>query len=407
MPLPSELLETIGVTLAIDSLRYPALPLFRYFVRKWLDRSESIISTQNTAINSNNGVQKVILILFESTADLLPSEELQRPGLLGIVDCVTNPLGWEAATAVGSSTGSKTAICSDYSRTSSIVQAVKQIIDSTELDDSSPTTISIAIDSLVPFVIRNGVDAGVNLVNRIMQIKPTNKNSLNITTKDNELGTPTTTTSTSLPNSEDALAIKRVFTIVHEDVVFDTTAIDRLSYFASVVMRTGPPALELLSSAVLSTISKADGEIQILQKRESGKVIRLTEEYTYSGGDNNTQRPSLTFLPRSKRGVGSKRGATSTRTSSSSSSSSSSTPTTLAAGVDAMSLRAVTTTFNLGITEEQKKAKDEVQLPYVHKNKSTTTGSGGSGGSTGGGVIYLDPDDIEYESDDPDDDLDI
>jgi len=369
MPLPSELLETTGVTLLIDSLRYSALPLSKYFVHKWLDRYDAA-TTSSSSLNTNTTGKVIILLLETKDLFLLLGDEAKRLGLLGVVDCVTNPIGWDC---VKESPQQKMVLCSNYADSSSIVQAIKKLIDS-EQDYSA--NISVAIDSLVPFIIKNGIDAATSLVNRIMQIK-----------------------STSTPTGDQTThPIRRIVATIHEDVIFDTIALDRFAYISSVVMRTGPPALELLPTGVVSTSSKADGELQILQKRESSKVIRLSEEYAL---DSKTE--TLTFLPRSNRRS---RGTTGKRSTSSSTSSSSSTPpgavSSLAAEI--ASLKSVTTTFNLGITEEQKKVKEGVELPYVHKNKTTTLPSSSS---SGGGVIYLDPDDIEYESDDPDDDLDI
>ncbi|CAG8441521.1 16397_t:CDS:2 [Acaulospora morrowiae] len=61
--------------------------------------------------------------------------------------------------------------------------------------------------------------------------------------------------------------------------------------------------------------------------------------------------------------------------------------------------------FNLSLTEEQKKAKDEVILPYVkiqdqYEEKGSPT--------AGGGTIFYEPDDADdFDEEDPDEDLDI
>jgi len=56
----------------------------------------------------------------------------------------------------------------------------------------------------------------------------------------------------------------------------------------------------------------------------------------------------------------------------------------------------------LRITEEQKKARDEMVLPYVkiHEKSEPSAESGGK--------IFYDPDDVDdFDDEDPDDDLDI
>ncbi|KAL1464188.1 hypothetical protein WDU94_003860, partial [Cyamophila willieti] len=54
-------------------------------------------------------------------------------------------------------------------------------------------------------------------------------------------------------------------------------------------------------------------------------------------------------------------------------------------------------TFNLGLSESEKLARDQLILPYVHSGRSVSGG--------GGGTIYVEPED--YDEEDPDDDLDV
>jgi hypothetical protein len=78
-------------------------------------------------------------------------------------------------------------------------------------------------------------------------------------------------------------------------------------------------------------------------------------------------------------------------------------------------------TFNISLTEEQKKAKDAVVLPYVHQGRTQqqqqqTSSSNSNNNNTkdnlgndedGRGVIYIDADDDAFQASDPDEDLDI
>ncbi|KAI5753712.1 hypothetical protein M8J77_002665 [Diaphorina citri] len=54
-------------------------------------------------------------------------------------------------------------------------------------------------------------------------------------------------------------------------------------------------------------------------------------------------------------------------------------------------------TFNLGLSDSEKMARDRLILPYVNSGRPNET--------TGGGMIYIEPED--YDEEDPDDDLDV
>lgn len=54
-------------------------------------------------------------------------------------------------------------------------------------------------------------------------------------------------------------------------------------------------------------------------------------------------------------------------------------------------------TFNLGLSQSEKQARDQLVLPYVTSGRESE--------ARGGGMIYIEPED--YDEEDPDDDLDV
>jgi len=68
-------------------------------------------------------------------------------------------------------------------------------------------------------------------------------------------------------------------------------------------------------------------------------------------------------------------------------------------------------TFDVSLTEEQKKAKEAVILPYVHQGQKPQSKPSDNtklfGDESKEGTIYIDADDDAFEASDPDEDLDI
>ncbi|KAI8086009.1 Elongator complex protein 5 [Halteromyces radiatus] len=64
--------------------------------------------------------------------------------------------------------------------------------------------------------------------------------------------------------------------------------------------------------------------------------------------------------------------------------------------------------FNLSLTDEQRKTKENLVLPYLKAQQVEIDGSTSSSTSSSGGAIYYEPDAADdFDDEDPDDDLDI
>lgn len=369
MALPSELFESSGLVLLFDSIVYPARPFSRLFLHKWVARSQ-----QRTEGGRGAEAEKpwgtTLAILFEDPPKAFledPHVTLTGGGFLGFLDCQSDPLGWEktlpASLAVPSADGGETLVtqCHKAFELEGLVAQVDRLLE------GQNTPGNLYIDSLTPFLLRNG---GLNtslLLNRLLQLR----------------------TAAGVPK------VQRILTTFHEDVishypggdkertVSGSHLLERLSYLATLILQTAPPPLTINELSLSSTLAGAnllpfpssEGQLHVLQRRPSGKVIRLIKDYRIDTKGNVS-------LLSAHRGSG--------KTSAAASAAAASLPPELASAM---------TTFNLGSTEKQKKARKEVELPYMQRQKSEGTG--------GGGIIYLEPTDEEYESDDPDDDLEI
>jgi len=148
-----------------------------------------------------------------------------------------------------------------------------------------------------------------------------------------------------------------ILVTVHEDLHDEFTIKSIENVATSIIQLIDPPKDKLISNLI--------GSYVILQKRKSGKVSRIQEHYRVDGtsefvalSDSDVRKKDQDITQQQKK--------------------------------DPM----IDLSFNMGLTEEQKSAKERVILPYVHQGQGTQEKS-----------VLIDEDDT-FESD-PDEDLDI
>jgi hypothetical protein len=165
--------------------------------------------------------------------------------------------------------------------------------------------------------------------------------------------------------------VAQIICLVHSDL-HDESDITALNYISTTVITHRDVAV---SSGKHS--SEFSGQCEVIHKRKSGKVIRMTEHYTI---DKMWKLTSVQD-PKSQHACPAE---------------------------DTISTADPTAnlTFNLRLSEQEREAKDSVILPFTYTAVEKARQLSGKPGTCG--QIFYQPDDADdIDEEDPDDDLDI
>lgn len=167
-------------------------------------------------------------------------------------------------------------------------------------------------------------------------------------------------TLTHLPEPAD-FQVVQVLSLVHADV-HDESVLASIGHLSTTVIDVSP------NRSIMPMDKEPMGYCDILHKRQTGKVLQRREGYSI--GDNYEL---ITF-----QGLAS------------------SAPNT---EQEQQPDPTANLTFNLSLSESEKKARENVVLPYTKVSNNPTPGTG---------QIFYEPDQVDdYDDEDPDDDLDI
>ncbi|KAK7085135.1 hypothetical protein SK128_000449 [Halocaridina rubra] len=125
-------------------------------------------------------------------------------------------------------------------------------------------------------------------------------------------------------------------------------------------------SLNHLSSAVIHLYKGNPTRCKVILKKPSGKIVKTYEEFTLSP-ELKVQETRAVQLEKEPRGE----------------------------STDEDAVLAAQTTFNLTLTEEQRKSKNKLLLPHTRVQ------------SSGGQILYTPDDEDDWDEEDPDDDLNI
>ncbi|XP_063965511.1 elongator complex protein 5-like [Lytechinus pictus] len=164
---------------------------------------------------------------------------------------------------------------------------------------------------------------------------------------------------THLPEPSE-FQVTQVVSLIHSDV-HDESVLRAIGHLSSTVIHVSA------NMSIAPLDREPMGYCDIQHKRSSGKVLQKREGYSI--GDSYQL---ITFL-----------GLPSTNTTE----------------PDQQPDPTANLTFNLTLSESEKKARENVVLPFTKVSNNSTTGSG---------QIFYEPDQVDdYDDEDPDDDLDI
>eukprot|EP00123_Amoebidium_parasiticum_P010652 comp20233_c0_seq1/m.25225 comp20233_c0_seq1/g.25225 ORF comp20233_c0_seq1/g.25225 comp20233_c0_seq1/m.25225 type:complete len:307 (-) comp20233_c0_seq1:93-1013(-) len=159
--------------------------------------------------------------------------------------------------------------------------------------------------------------------------------------------------------------VTRVITSLHSDL-HDTATCSALTHLASTHIH--------LDQTTQTGGNSWDGECTVLHRKKTGKVTRTRELYHVDARNKLESRPLEG-------------------------------PNKVAAPKDPQADPTANLTFNLSLTGQQKDARAQLVLPYMHSQK---TQKALLGGGAGRGQIHYQPDEgDDVDDEDPDDDLDI
>lgn len=192
---------------------------------------------------------------------------------------------------------------------------------------------------------------------------------------------------------DDGVQVRQVVALLHGDAHAEGTTADAVRHAASTVLTltSAPPRAfpHVPGSGSTSGSGQAAPQscfdVSVLHKRRSGKVVRLDERMAVVDGFESR------LIADGARSSGA---------------------TTANSGEAPVCDPTAELTFNLRLTEDERKARDRVALPYQlsaqQKQDLLTPGVSASPTQIGGGRIFYCPDDADdIDDEDPDDDLDI
>eukprot|EP01132_Coremiostelium_polycephalum_P008266 gene8266-10156_t len=279
--------------------------------------------------------------------------------------------------------------------TDKIIQVLQNIFN--QVPSSFKEKPILYINSLSSYVYRHGISKTCNLLRTLSELnftstsvvgnsqKVENKKSTTTTAGINKIetgidgslkrntpttsttsNTTTTTNSTTSSRLSSSTRVSRTFhtilSLLHTDLHETDPSIQKqLQYISNVSIQVTPLPPKLRLSETLP--HPYESTITIVTKKRSGRVVRNVEYYYINkiGKIEFDSGESLQVKQQSKE-------------------------------VDPTE----NLSFNLKLTDEEKKAKESVVLPYRHQGNNEST------------LIIEDPDqDDDYDDEDPDDDLDI
>ncbi|KAK3816802.1 MAG: Elongator complex protein 5 [Linnemannia elongata] len=331
-------------------------------VKDTLEQSGQVLGLE--LLSNSPSDHAIILVCAETAPDrLLPLVKGNQKK--AIVDCYSNPLGWVKDTASTTSTPTNRDAPSDNMTTVTLtlrnIRKATKVI--TDLITSHRSNFTIYFDSLSQFLIASVPDT-FNLLRSITALLTDTSRIIAIHHEDIPDADSYLSNSSSKPQASNSLA--HIATTLITLKSSEALRQDQEDFRKGTVTAKEFCYLTVDGNAWDSAVCEVE------HKRKSGKVAKETNAYHQGTPTGNLTVVNVWDV------VGDM------------------------LDIDKMDLEesqtsdpAANLSFNLNLTEEQRKAKNDTVLPYLKTQEST-------------GAIYYEPDAADdFDDDDPDDDLTI
>ncbi|KAK5808666.1 Elongator complex protein 5 [Linnemannia elongata] len=331
-------------------------------VKDTLEQSGQVLGLE--LLSNSPSDHAIILVCAETAPDrLLPLVKGNQKK--AIVDCYSNPLGWVKDTTSTTNTSSNRDGLSDNTTTVTLtlrnIRKATKVI--TDLITSQRSNFTIYFDSLSQFLIASVPDT-FNLLRSITALLTDTSRIIAIHHEDIPDADSYLPNSSSKPQASNSLA--HIATTLITLKSSEALRQDQEDFRKGTVTAKEFCYLTVFGNAWDSAVCEVE------HKRKSGKVAKETNAYHQGTPTGNLTVVNVWDV------VGDM------------------------PDIDKMDLEesqtsdpAANLSFNLNLTEEQRKAKNDTVLPYLKTQEST-------------GAIYYEPDAADdFDDDDPDDDLTI